>query len=154
MQPQKAGLVINVYAKIQVTFLELRKGRMMKIVAWLCFWLAMITAVTYILLLTGVLEVSLKANEGPPAVFYLIPVAYLVGGTVIFLKKRTLWITGAILNAVPILGFYAGYIYLGKWDVIISAPGLITKIAQILLEAGLLYLIIKSKPRLRDKGAR
>jgi len=29
----------------------------------------------------------------------------------------------------------------------LSAPGLITKIAQVLLEIGLIYLIVKSKPK-------
>lgn len=36
--------------------------------------------------------------------------------------------------------------YADQPDVMFSAPGLITKIAQIFLEAGLIYLIVKSKP--------
>jgi len=62
----------------------------------------------------------------------------------ILLKKRWIWVTGAIINAIPIIGFYA--MWTSRSDVMFSGPGLMTKIPQILLEAALIYLLIKTKP--------
>lgn len=58
-------------------------------------------------------------------------------------KRRWLWIIGAILNFIPIVVFYAAYA--GRPEIMLSAPGLFTKIAQVLLEIGLIYLIVMFK---------
>jgi hypothetical protein len=85
----------------------------------------------------------MSPEGGVPAFFYIIPASYVVGGMLIFLKKRRLWIVGAVLNVIPIVVFYAAYA--GRPDIMLSAPGLVSKAAQILLEIGLIYLIVTAK---------
>ena len=108
-----------------------------------CLVLALISALAYILMINRVIEPGnlVEEEEGPlsPAL-YFIPAGYIIGGILIFLKKRWLWMTGAFVNLFGIIVFYVTYI--NQPDVMWSAPGLITKIAQILLEAGLIYLIV------------
>lgn len=109
-----------------------------------CLVLALISALVYLLLIWGIMEVSaLESEEGPPSFFYVVPAGYIIGGLLNFLKKRCLWITRAILNAIPIIGFYIAYA--ARANVMFSAPGLITKVAQILLEICLIYLIVTFK---------
>ena len=110
-----------------------------------CFVLALIAALAYVLMINRVIEPgNLVEEEGPlsPAL-YIMPAGYIFGGILIFLKKRWLWITGTIINGFGIIVFYATYA--GQPDVMWSTPGLITKIAQIPLEAGLIYLIATFK---------
>ena len=109
-----------------------------------CLAMALISASVYALLASGVVEVGDMSPEGGvPAFFYIIPASYVIGGILIFLKKRGLWIVGAVLNVIPIVVFYAAYA--GRPDVMLSAPGLVSKVAQILLEIGLIYLIVMAK---------
>ena len=110
-----------------------------------CLVLALIAASGYILMAIGIIQPGNLMSEGEPtpAIFYIVPAGYIIGGILIFQKKRWLWITGAVINGFGILVFYIGYI--NQPDVLWSAPGLITKIAQIPLEIGLIYLIITSK---------
>lgn len=122
---------------------------MVKTVTIICLILALAAAAGYLLMEVGVMHVGLTATdttgpEAPPGFDWIMFAGYLVGGLLILLKKRWLWITGAIINAVSIIGFYA--MWAGRTDVLFSGPGLITKIAQILLEAGLIYLLVKTKP--------
>lgn len=106
--------------------------------------MALISASVYVLLILGIVTAGdMSPEAGVPASFYVVPAGYAIGGLLIFLKKRWLWIVGAILNAIPIVVFYAAYA--GRPDVMLSAPGLITKIAQVLLEIGLVYLIVTLK---------
>jgi hypothetical protein len=107
-----------------------------------CLILALIAAVAYILIGIGVFQVGdLITDDGSiPVGYYIIPAGYIIGGTLIFLRKRWLWITGAILNGFAIAVFYTSYASLP--DVLWSAAGLITKIAQIILEIGLIYLLV------------
>lgn len=114
-----------------------------------CLAMALISASVYALLASGVVKVGDMSPEGGvPPYFYIVPAGYAVGGFLILLKKRWLWIIGAILNLVPIVVFYAAYA--GRPDVILSAPGLVTKVAQALLEIGLVYLILM--PRRTETG--
>ena len=109
-----------------------------------CLILALLSALAYVLLILGVLKVGdMMSDEGVPAYFYIVPAGYAIGGLLILLKKRWLWIIGAIVNAIPIVVFYAAYA--GRPDIMLSAAGLITKIAQVLLEACLVYLIVTFK---------
>lgn len=117
---------------------------MTKSIMLFCLALALISALAYVLLILGIFKVGdMMPDEGVPAYFYIVPAGYAIGGLLILLKKRWLWIIGAILNAIPIVVFYAAYA--GRPDIMLSAAGLITKIAQILLEIGLLYLIVTFK---------
>ena len=117
---------------------------MEKSVMLVCLALALISALIYVFLILGIMKVGdMFPDEGVPAYFYIVPAGYAIGGFLILLKKRWLWIIGAVLNAIPIVVFYAAYA--GKPDVMLSAPGLISKIAQVLLEIGLIYLIVLPK---------
>ena len=117
-----------------------------------CLVLALIAASGYILMAIGIIQPGnlMSEDEPMPAFFYIIPAGYIIGGILIFRRRRWLWITGAAINGFGILVFYIGYI--NQPDVLWSAPGLITKIAQIPLEAGLIYLIITTKKARTDTG--
>lgn len=109
-----------------------------------CFLLALVAALGYFLLGAGVIEAgNLGIENAPPAIAWIAGGCYIVGGLIIFLKIRLLWIIGIVINALVIVFFYVKYV--SNPGVIVSAPGLITKIAQILLEVGLLYLVMKFK---------
>ena len=109
-----------------------------------CLTLALISALIYVLLGIGIMHAGdMTSGDGIPAFFYIIPGGYVIGGLLVLLKKRWLWITGASINAFTIVVFYAAYA--SRPDVMLSAPGLITKIAQVLLEIGLIYLIVNFK---------
>jgi len=110
-----------------------------------CLVLALISALTYVLLILGILKAGemMTPEGGVPAYFYIVPAGYVIGGFIILLKKRWLWIIGAILNAIPIVVFYAAYA--GRPDIMLSAAGLIAKASQVLLEIGLICLIVTFK---------
>jgi hypothetical protein len=116
---------------------------MPKTVKIFCLVMALISALAYVLMWVGVLTPGELDNGDMPAFYYIIPVAYIAIGILVFVKKRWVLITLACINAFTILVFYA--MYTNQSDVMLSAPGLITKIAQILMEAGLIYLIVKFK---------
>ena len=115
---------------------------MSRLIMLICLILALVSALGYILMITGVIEPGdlLEEGEETPSALWIIPAGYILGGILIFLKKRWLWITGAIINGFAIIVFYTSYS--GQPDVMWSAPGLITKITQILLEIGLIYLLV------------
>ena len=114
-----------------------------------CLVLAVVAVIAYILMGIGVIQPgNLDTEEGMPSFYYIIPAGYLVIGILCLLKRRGLWIILAVINAFTILVFYA--MYAAQPDVMLSAPGLITKIAQILLEICLIYLIVTFK---REKTA-
>jgi hypothetical protein len=117
---------------------------MAKPIMLFCLALALTSALVYVFLILGIFKIGLMTPEGGvPTFFYIVPAAYAIGDLLIFLKKRWLWITGAVLNAIPIVVFYAAYAE--RPDIMLSAPGLISKIAQVLLEIGLIYLIVTPK---------
>ena len=107
---------------------------------------ALIAAIVYFLMGAGILHPGNLQSEGAASsIVYVIGAFYVVGGLLILAKKRWLWIVGAILNALVIIIFYA--MYSNRPDVLLSVPGLVTKIAQILLEIGLVYLIAKYRQK-------
>ncbi|MDD5311462.1 MAG: hypothetical protein PHO26_00305 [Dehalococcoidia bacterium] len=113
-------------------------------VIWLCFGLAVAAAVVYLLSGSGVLSSNApKVREYASAIPYIASACYLVGGLLILLKKRWLWIIGAVINALVIGIFYS--FYMAQPAIMLSVPGLATKISEILLEAGLIYLILNYK---------
>jgi hypothetical protein len=111
-----------------------------------CVALSLISALVYFLLIFGAIHAgNISAGEDAPSFFIIVPIFYVVGGLLILVKKRWLLITGAIFNAIPIIGFYA--MYAARPDVMWSFPGIASKAAQILLEIGLIYLIATCKRR-------
>jgi hypothetical protein len=110
-------------------------------VMWLAVGLALIAALSYMMIQLGVLGVGdLQPTEGPSAIVYVAAGSYLLGGLLILVRRRWLWIVGAVINALVILFFIMAYMH--RPAVIFSPGGLATKAAQLLLEACLLYLII------------
>jgi hypothetical protein len=115
--------------------------------------LALVAALVYILMGAGVLKPGdLTTDEAPPGIAYIAAAGYIMGGFLILLKKRGLWITGAVINALVIIMFYA--MHSDRPAVLSSAAGIITKVAQIPLEAGLIFLITKSGTEKRATTAK
>jgi hypothetical protein len=81
-----------------------------------------------------------RADERPSGIIYVAAGSYLVGGLLILLRRRWLWVMGAVINALVILFFFS--IYQERPAVLLSPGGIISKAAQILLEVGLIYLIV------------
>ncbi|MEZ4669293.1 MAG: hypothetical protein R3E39_15415 [Anaerolineae bacterium] len=112
-------------------------------VLWLAVILALAAALAYILIALKVLAVGdLQTTEGPPAIVLVAAGSYVVGGLLIVAGRRWLWILGAIINALVILFFFR--MYQDRPSVMFSPGGLISKAAQLLLEASLIYLIVVS----------
>ena len=110
-------------------------------VMWLAVALALLAALSYLLIQFGILGVGdLQTAEGPAVIVYVAAGCYLLGGLLILLHRRWLWITGAVINAFVILFFVMAYA--NRPSVMFSPGGLVTKAAQLLLEVSLLYLII------------
>ena len=115
--------------------------------------LAFISALIYVLMARGIMHAGdlSPGDEGLPPYFYIVPGGYVLGGILILVKKRWLWITGAVINGFGVAMFYGAYY--AKPGIMLSAPGLITKIAQILMEIGLIYLIVTYKRNKTGTGA-
>lgn len=108
---------------------------------WLAVTLALIAALSYMMIQLGLLAVGdLQPSEGPPTIVYVAAVSYLIGGLLILLRRRWLWVVGAVINALVILFFVMAYLH--RPAVMFSPGGLATKAAQLLLEVSLLYLIM------------
>jgi hypothetical protein len=107
---------------------------------WTAVTLAIVTAIAYVLIAFNILGVGdLQMDEKPPAIIYVAAGCYLLGGLLILLRKRGLLIFGATINALVILFFFN--MYQNRPAVIFSPGGLVSKIAQILLEVALIYII-------------
>jgi hypothetical protein len=116
-----------------------------KMVMLICVALALIAAVAYILTAAGVFAAGDLNIEEVPAILYVAGAFYIIVGLLILLNKRRVWITFAVLNAFVIAIFIQ--FYYNRTDVLFSAAGLATKIPQIMLEVGLLYLIFTRRKR-------
>lgn len=107
--------------------------------------LAFLAAFIYILLAAGVMKIeTLTPEEAPAGIIWAAAAGYLLGGGLILRNKRWLWITGAVINALVMMMFFSAYA--DRPEVLFSGGGLITKTAQLILEAGLIYLILKYQP--------
>ena len=117
---------------------------MKRIIIWYSMLLSMVTAIVYILAGAGVLSTGLvpEEDEAPPFILYIAGAFYVLFAYLIRINIRWLRITLTVINALIILIFYQ--MWWGNTDVMTSAAGLGTKIAQFLLEIGLIYLIIKT----------
>jgi hypothetical protein len=109
-------------------------------VMWLAVVLALFAALSYLLIQFSMLSVGDLQTAGAPAIPLVAAGFYLIGGLMILVQRRWLWIVGAVINAFVILIFLMAY--LNRPLVMFSAGGLATKIAQLPLEGCLLYLII------------
>jgi hypothetical protein len=101
--------------------------------------LAFIAAVFYILLASHIVTVPLDDQGKYQAIVYVAGGCYALGGLLILAQKRWLWIVGLVMNTLVMAFFFIRYI--NNPAVIVSLPGLGTKIPQIILEVGLIYLI-------------
>lgn len=117
-------------------------------VMWLAVALALIAALSYVLIDLHVLAVGdLGADEMPSGIVYAAAGSYFLGGLLILLRRRWLWLIGAIINALVMLIFVSAY--LQRPAVMFSPGGLASKAAQLLLEAGLITLIVSDWRRAR-----
>ena len=115
---------------------------------WLAVVLAFITALTYLMMDLDLLAVgNLQPHERPSEIIYVAAGCYLIGGLLILLRCRWLWITGAGVNALVIFAFVQFYIE--RPAVLFSAGGVASKTAQLLLEMVLIYLILTYRRSVR-----
>jgi hypothetical protein len=112
-----------------------------RLLMWVCLGLALVAALGYILTGLGVLGVGdLESEDAPPGITYIAAGCYLLGGGLILLRRRWLWVVGVVMNTLVILTFVSFYV--NRPTVLWSPAGIVTKIPQILLEVGLLWLIV------------
>jgi hypothetical protein len=107
---------------------------------WTAVVLALTVSLSYVLMALNVLGVGgLQVDEKPASIIYVAAGCYLVGGLLILLRNRGLLLFGAFINALVILFFFS--IYQSRPEVMFSPGGLVSKIAQILLEVALVYVL-------------
>ncbi len=113
---------------------------------WLAVGLALVTALTYILIASNVLGVGdpQVVRDGGP-IIYLAAVCYLLGGLLILLRNRWLLIFGAFINFMVILFFFS--MYQSRPEVMFSPGGFISKLAQLLLEILLVLMLVTNWKR-------
>ena len=117
-------------------------------VMWLGVALALIAALGYVMIAFGILATGdLQKSEEPAGIVYVAAGCYALGGLLILLRTRWLWIVGAVMNALVMLFFLM--VYSNRPAVLLSPGGLVTKAAQVLLEIGLIYLIFTAGRRSR-----
>lgn len=110
-------------------------------VLWTAVGLALFTALSYLLMQFNILGVGdLTVGEKPENIIYVAAGCYLLGGLLILLRNRWLLLFGAFINAMVILFFFN--LYKDRPAVMFSPGGLVSKIAQILLEVALIYVIV------------
>ena len=110
-------------------------------ILWIAMALALVTALAYVLIalrILGVGDLTMAKDAG--AIVYVAAGCYLVGGLLILLRNRWLLIFGALINAMVVLFFFN--LYQNRPAVMLSPGGLVSKIAQILLEFALFYAIV------------
>lgn len=113
---------------------------------WLSVGLALFTALTYILIafnLLGVGDPQVARDGG--SIVYVAAGCYLLGGLLILLRNRWLLLFGAFINFMVILFFFS--MYQTRPEVMFSPGGLVSKIAQILLEVLLLLVLVMNWKR-------
>ena len=110
-------------------------------ILWTAVGLAFFTALSYLLMQFNILGVGdLEVGEKPAGIIYVAAGCYLLGGLLILLRNRWLLLFGAFINAMVILFFFN--LYQNRPAVMFSPGGLVSKAAQILLEAALIYVIV------------
>jgi hypothetical protein len=70
-------------------------------VMWLAVALALIAAASYLLIQFGLLGVGdQQPTQQPAAIVFIAAAGYLLGGLLILVRRRWLWIVGAVINAL------------------------------------------------------
>jgi hypothetical protein len=82
---------------------------------------------------------DLEVDERPAGIIYVAAGCYLLGAWLILMRNRWLLLCGAFINAMVILFFFN--LYQDRPAVLFSPGGVVSKIAQILLEVALVYVI-------------
>jgi hypothetical protein len=91
-------------------------------------------------LAAGIITVpTLESKEWQRTLIYVAAGCYVLGGLLILAQKRWLWIIGLVMNTLVMAFFFI--MYRNNPAVMLSLPGLGTKIPQIILDVGLVYLI-------------
>lgn len=109
-------------------------------IIWTAVMLALIAALSYVLMALNVLGVGdLQVGEKPVNIIFVAAGCYALGGFLILTRNRWLLLFGAFINAMVILFFFN--MYQARPAVMFSPGGLVSKIAQILLEVALIYVI-------------
>jgi hypothetical protein len=117
-------------------------------VMWMAVALALVSAVAYVMIIWNILGVGdLQMAADGDVIVYVAAGGYLLGGLLILLRRRWLWIVGAVINALVMLFFFR--LYQDRPTVMFSPGGIITKVPQLLLEATLIYLILTDWIRAR-----
>jgi len=113
---------------------------------WLAFGLAMATAIAYVLIFTHVLSIgNYDWANAPAGIGYAALGGYLLGGLLILVRQRWLWVIGLLINSLVIFAFFS--MHQAEPELILSAGGLVSKILQILLELVLIYIIFAYKKK-------
>jgi hypothetical protein len=125
-------------------------------VIWLAVALALIAAIAYVMIAMRILGVGdLEVEQDAGIIVYVAAGCYLLGGLLILVRRRWLWMVGVLINALVMLFFFN--MYQSRPAVMFSPGGIATKVPQLLLEATLIYLIVVDwlRPRRRlDEKAR
>jgi len=124
------------------------KADMKKIATWYSTATSLVTAILYILAGTGIIYAGdiRETGEAPQFIFFLAGSFYIFVGYLVRQERRWLRITLTIINGLIIVIFFQ--MWAGRPDVLTSTAGLGTKIAQFLLEMGLVYLILNTRRRM------
>lgn len=119
-------------------------------ILWTAVGLALFTALSYVLIASKILGVGdLQVEQDGGVIIYVAAGCYLLGGLLILLRNRWLLLFGAFINAMVILFFFN--MYQGRPAVMFSPGGLVSKIAQILLEVALIYVITRTWRKSPDR---
>jgi hypothetical protein len=120
-------------------------------VMWLAVALALVSALAYVMIVWDILGVGdLQMASDGDVIVYVAAGGYLLGGLLILLRRRWLWMIGAVINALVMLFFFR--LYQARPTVMFSPGGIVTKVPQILLEGTLIYLILTDWMRARRQS--
>ena len=113
---------------------------------WLAFGLALATAAAYALIIWHVLPIGdYDWADAPAFIGYAAIIGYLLGGLLILVRQRWLWIIGLLINALVMFAYFS--MHQAEPNLLLSAGGLVSKILQIVLEVTLIYLIFAYKKK-------
>jgi hypothetical protein len=119
---------------------------------WLAVALTLVAALAYVMIALDILGVGdLEMAQDGDVIVYIAAGSYLLGGLLILLRRRWLWIIGILINALVILFFFN--MYQDRPAVMFSPGGITTKVPQLLLEATLIYLIVTDWLRWRSEAS-
>ena len=117
---------------------------------WIAATLALIASLAYVLMALNILGVGdLQVDERPAVIIHIAAGCYFLGGLLILLRNRWLLLFGAFINAMVVLFFLN--LYQDRPAVMFSPGGLVSKIAQILLEVALIYVLAVNWKRKKNE---